>query len=102
MFQSQVTQNQESFLVAYNIAEGTESGHEPSDVRLRLQEIARSEITRHRRRLASLTTEQQFAVEALLISTVDKISGQVINRSQSYPEAVRMKCMSVWDPSIAA
>ena len=89
-------------MVADNIVEETEKGEEFGEVRLHLHEIARSEIIRYRRRLASLSAEQRSAVEALLISTVDKISGQVINRSQSYPEAVRMKCMSVWDPSIAA
>ena len=85
-------------MVAYNIVEETENGQEFGEVRLHLHNIARSEIIRHRRRLASLSTEQRSAVEALLISTVDKISGQLINRIQSYPEAVKMKCMSVWDP----
>ncbi len=88
-------------MFAYDLGEETESGREFGEVRLHLHDIARSEIIRHRRRLASLSTEQRSAVEALLISTVDKISGQVINRIQSYPEAVRVKCMSVWDPSIA-
>ena len=85
-----------------DILDEMESGEELSEVRLHLQDIARSEIIRHRNLLASLTAEQQSAVETLLISTADKISRQVIDRIQSYPQAVRIKCVSVWDPAIAA
>ncbi|MGH9928112.1 MAG: hypothetical protein ACREA9_02680 [Pyrinomonadaceae bacterium] len=88
-------------MVAYDTGDETENAREFGEVRLHLHYIARSEIIRHRRGLASLSTEQRSAVEALLLSTVDKISGQVISGIQSYPEAVRMKCISVWDPLIA-
>ena len=89
-------------MAGYNFLDETEDGDELGEVRLHLQDIARSEITRHRSRLASLTSEQQSAVEALLISTADKISHQMIDRIQSYPEEIRMKYVSVWNPALAA
>jgi hypothetical protein len=89
-------------MTVYDLSNEIENGEEIEEVRLHLQHIAQSVITRHRGRLASLTTEQQSLVEALLISTADKISRQVIERIQSYPEAIRMKCVSVWDPPLAA
>ncbi|HAF15695.1 MAG TPA: hypothetical protein DHU55_07785 [Blastocatellia bacterium] len=79
-----------------------ENGEDLVEIQLHLQDIARSEMTRHRKHLASLTTEQQSAVEALLISTADLISHQVIDRIQSYPEAVRKKCVSVWSGALVA
>lgn len=66
------------------------------DVRLRLQDIARSEITRHRGSLGSLSAEQRSMVEALLIATADKISHQIIDRIQSFPEKVQMEYVRVW------
>jgi hypothetical protein len=71
-------------------------------VRLTLQEIARAEITRHRRRLGQLTAEQQSAVEELLISTADQISGRLIQRLQDYPSDLRAKYLNVWNPQLAA
>ena len=86
-------------MAAFDIV--TEMQNDKELVEVRLQEIARSEITRHRNRLASLTTEQQSAVEALLLSTTYLISQQFIDRLQSYPETVRRKCVSVWSDAIA-
>ena len=88
-------------MAAFDTVIKMENDKELVEVRLHLQEIARSEITRHRKRLASLTTEQQSAVEALLISTADLISHQVVARVQSYPETVRRKCVSVWSDAVA-
>ena len=76
--------------------------HNREELRIQLQDIARSEIRRHRNRLASLTTEQQLAVEALLLSTADLISHEVIVRVQSYPEAVQLNCVRVWASAFAA
>jgi hypothetical protein len=39
-----------------------------------LQDIARSEMSRRRRRLGNLTPDQEIAVEKLLISTLSRIS----------------------------
>ena len=89
-------------MVALDALAETKTGEELVEVRLHLQNIARSEITRHRRHLASLTTEQQVAVEALLISTADLISRQMIDRIRSYPEAVRRKCVNVWNSAFVA
>jgi len=41
---------------------------------LDMQDIARSELARRRRRLGNLTPDQELAVETLLISTIDRIS----------------------------
>ena len=86
-------------MTACNAPREMETGEE---VRQHLRDIAKSEIEARRKRLASLTTEQQSAVEALLISVADLISHQVIDGIQSYPEAVRKKCVSVWCGSVVA
>jgi glutamyl-tRNA reductase len=49
-------------------------------LRQKLEEIARAELARQRTRLGELTPEQERAVEALLMSTVNKISHPIINR----------------------
>jgi len=89
-------------MTGFDTVNEMENTNELVQVRLSLQEIARSEITRHRSRLASLTTEQQSAVEALLLSTADMISHQLIDRLQSYPEALQKKCSGVWNHALAA
>ena len=83
-------------MAAFNALAEMENRKELVEVRTHLQAIARSEITRHRNRIASLTIEQQSAVEAILISTMDLISHQVIDGIQGYPEGVRKKCVSIW------
>jgi glutamyl-tRNA reductase len=49
-------------------------------LRQKMQDMAREELERHRNRLGPLTPEQEKAVEALLISTVNKISHPVMHR----------------------
>jgi glutamyl-tRNA reductase len=49
-------------------------------MRQKMQDIARGELQRHRNRLGQLTPEQERAIEALLISTVNKISHPVMHR----------------------
>ncbi|MGI8897934.1 MAG: glutamyl-tRNA reductase [Pyrinomonadaceae bacterium] len=49
-------------------------------LRQKLQDIARSEMIRQRNRLGPLTPEQESAIEALLLSTVNKISHPLIDR----------------------
>jgi hypothetical protein len=41
---------------------------------LEMQDIARTEMARRRKRLGNLTPDQELAVETLLISTVSRIS----------------------------
>ena len=82
-------------MTAFDALAEMENCEELVEVRRHLQDIARSEITRHRNRIASLTIEQQSAVEALLISTMDLISYQVVDGLQGFPEVVRKKCVSI-------
>jgi hypothetical protein len=50
------------------------TGIERTESKLReMQDIARSEMARRRRRLGNLTPDQEMAVEKLLISTVSRI-----------------------------
>jgi glutamyl-tRNA reductase len=49
-------------------------------LRQKLQDVARTELTRQRKRLGPLTKEQEAAVESLLMSTVNKISHPILNQ----------------------
>ncbi|HEY0321679.1 MAG TPA: glutamyl-tRNA reductase [Pyrinomonadaceae bacterium] len=49
-------------------------------LRQKMQDMAREELQRQRYRLGQLTPEQEKAIEALLISTVNKISHPVLHR----------------------
>jgi glutamyl-tRNA reductase len=49
-------------------------------LRQKMQEVARAEFERQRSRLGQLTPEQERAIEALLVSTVNKISHPVMDR----------------------
>ena len=46
-------------------------------IRRRFQDIARAEFRKQRKRLGVLSAEQETAIEALLMSTVNKISHRV-------------------------
>lgn len=48
-------------------------------LRQKLQDIARAEMDRQRNRLGTLSPEQESAIEALLLATVNKISHPVLN-----------------------
>ncbi|HEX6729026.1 MAG TPA: glutamyl-tRNA reductase [Pyrinomonadaceae bacterium] len=71
--QSEVMQFQQSLRVM-------DIGPTIGAVRQKLQELARAELARQRKKLGPLTTEQEAAVEALLMSTVNKISHPVLNQ----------------------
>jgi len=47
-------------------------------VRRRFQDIARAEFRKQRKRLGVLSAEQEAAIEALLITTVNKISHRAL------------------------
>jgi glutamyl-tRNA reductase len=47
-------------------------------IRRKFQDIARAEFRKQRRRLGVLSTEQEAAIEVLLITTVNKISQRVV------------------------
>jgi glutamyl-tRNA reductase len=55
-------------------------------LRQKLQDVARAEMARQRKRLGSLTKEQEAAIEALLMSTVNKISHPVLNQMRRFYE----------------
>ena len=48
-------------------------------LRQKLQDIARAELDRQRNRLGALSPEQESAIEAMLLATVNKISHPVLN-----------------------
>jgi hypothetical protein len=49
-------------------------------------EIARTQIARHRRKLGSLTQEQEIAIQDLLIRTVNRVSKIARQTQESYTE----------------
>ncbi|HYJ44972.1 MAG TPA: hypothetical protein VEV81_00060, partial [Pyrinomonadaceae bacterium] len=65
-------------------------------LREKLQGIARSEMARQRQRLGKLTPEQERAIEALLVATVNKISHPIINRLKSSYDAGESEDVQTW------
>jgi glutamyl-tRNA reductase len=55
-------------------------------LRQNLQEVARAEMARQRKRLGSLTKDQETAIESLLMSTVNKISHPILNQMRRFYE----------------
>lgn len=55
-------------------------------MREKFQEVARAELVRQRKRLGILTQEQEAAIEALLVSTVNKISHPILNQMRRFYE----------------
>jgi glutamyl-tRNA reductase len=56
-------------------------------LREKMQEVARAELARQRKRLGVLTQEQEAAVESLLMSTVNKISHPILNQMRRFYES---------------
>lgn len=71
--QSEVMQFQQSLRIM-------DIGPTIAALRQKLQELARTEMMRQRKRLGPLTAEQEAAIEALLMSTVNKISHPMLNQ----------------------
>ncbi len=65
-------------------------------LRQKLQDIARSEMIRQRNRLGHLTPEQESAVEALLLSTVNKISHPLIDSMRRSCDAGDNDSIQAW------
>ena len=57
-------------------------------VRRRFQDIARAEFRKQRKRLGVLSAEQEAAIEALLITTVNKISHRVVAQMRRLIETI--------------
>jgi glutamyl-tRNA reductase len=53
-------------------------------MREKFQEIARAELERQRKRLGTLTQDQEAAVESLLMSTVNKLSHPILNQMRRF------------------
>jgi len=72
--------------------------------RRELQEIARAEFGRQRRKLGSLTPEQERAVEQLLVSTANKIAHpaiEVMRRSSAAAEERQTRLEQEWGAGAA-
>ena len=57
-------------------------------IRRRFQDIARAEFRKQRKRLGVLSAEQETAIEALLMSTVNKISHRVVAQLRRLIETI--------------
>ena len=55
-------------------------------LRQNMQDVARAEMARQRKRLGPLTKDQEAAIEALLMSTVNKISHPILNQMRRFYE----------------
>src|ERR1051325_4680278 len=55
-------------------------------MRQNMQDVARAELARQRKRLGPLTKEQEEAIESLLMSTVNKISHPIISQMRRFYE----------------
>jgi glutamyl-tRNA reductase len=75
---------------------GLDLGQEISVMKRRLEEIAQAELARQRRRLGDLSPEQERAVEALLISTINKISHPVIQQMRCSFESGPNDLADIW------
>jgi glutamyl-tRNA reductase len=65
-------------------------------LRQKLQDIAKLEMTRQRNRLGSLSKEQEQAIEALLLATVNKISHPVLNQMRRSYESSDPETIQSW------
>jgi len=52
-----------------------------------MQDVARAEMAKQRKRLGVLTKEQEEAIESLLMSTVNKISHPLISQMRRFYES---------------
>ena len=55
-------------------------------LREKLQDVARTELQRQRKRLGALSPDQEAAIEQLLLATVNKISHPVLNQMRRFYE----------------
>lgn len=65
-------------------------------LRQTLQDVARAELTRQRNKLGTLTPEQERAIEALLLSTVNKISHPVLSHMRRSYDAGDAEAIQAW------
>jgi len=65
-------------------------------LRNKLHDIAKIELTRQRSRLGPLTAEQESAIEALLVSTVNKISHPLLSHMRRSFDASDADTIQAW------
>ena len=65
-------------------------------LRNKLQDIAKVELTRQRNRLGPLTREQETAIEALLVATVNKISHPLLTHMRRSYDASDAETIQAW------
>lgn len=65
-------------------------------LRRKFQDVARSELARQRQRLGPLSPEQERAIEALLLSTVNKISHPIIHHLRRSYDTGEDDAMRAW------
>jgi glutamyl-tRNA reductase len=75
---------------------GLDLGKEISAMKQRLETIAHEELARQRRRLGDLSPEQERAIEALLHSTINKISHPVIQQMRRSFETGQSEMADIW------
>ena len=64
------------------------------EIRQEWRAIARSEVSRHRRKLGLLSPQQESAVESVLVDIADQLFGQLF--LERVPQPLRRKCLNVW------
>ena len=79
--QSERKQSQQSLLIM-------DLGPTLGAIHIRFQDIARAEFQKQRKRLGVLSAEQEVAIEALLMSTVNKISHRVLAQMRRLSETI--------------
>jgi glutamyl-tRNA reductase len=65
-------------------------------LRRKFQDVAREELVRQRHRLGQLSPEQERAIEALLLSTVNKISHPIIHHLRRSYDTGEEETMRAW------
>jgi hypothetical protein len=70
------------------------------EIRSEWQGIARAEVSRHRRRLGSLTPEQESEVESVLVHVASQMFEQLL--VARVPQSARQKYLKIWRPDAVA
>jgi hypothetical protein len=65
-------------------------------LRSRLQNIALKEMARRRRSLGKMTSEQEHALEELLVSTIEKVSKPIFDKVQEFRVAGEVEKAFAW------
>jgi len=65
-------------------------------LRKTLHDIARQELSRHRNRMGELTADQERALDALLWSTVNKISHPVLSQMKNSFDGTEAEAINAW------